>query len=113
MLLRTALCQIKKEEAEQFNGEFFRLPIPFVTEEIHIEKWDEKDLVLLVNPNAVKKEDKKSTIKKSFPVLSSRLVEGYLKWIKNMWYIIKNKPCTSLVSKFDPVKCLLAEEALE
>ena len=72
-----------------------------------------KNLVLLVNPNMVKKEDKKNTIKKSFPVLSSGLVEDYLKWTNDIWYIIKNNPCASSASMFDTVKYLLAEEALE
>ena len=30
-----------------------------------------------------------------------------------MWYIVKNKSCVSPESKFDTIKCLLAEEALE
>ena len=30
-----------------------------------------------------------------------------------MWYIVKNKPCKSSASKFDLIKCFLAEESLE
>ena len=89
MSLRTALCEIRKEEVEKFNREFYCPPIPFISKESHIEKWDKKEIVLLVNSNTIKKEDKKITIKKSFPVLSSGLVEDYLKWTNNMWYIIK------------------------
>ena len=71
--------EIKKEELEKFQGTFYRPPIPFISEESYIEKWDKKELVILVNLNAIKKEDKKSTIKKSFPVLSPGSVEDYLK----------------------------------
>ena len=113
MLLRTALREIKKEKAEKFSGVFYRSLVSFIPEESQIEKWDKKELVLLGNQNAIKKEDKESTIKKNFPVSSSGPVEDYLKWTNDMWYIIKNKPCTSPAPKFDTVKWLLAEEALE
>ena len=46
-------------------------------------------------------------------MISSGLVEDYLKWTNDMWYIIKNKLCASPASKFNTVKCLLAEEDLE
>ena len=69
--------------------------------------------MLLVDPNAKNKEDKKSTIKKNFPVLSSGLVEAYMNWTYDMWYIVKHKPCVSAASKFDIFKCLLAEKALD
>ena len=46
-------------------------------------------------------------------MLSSGLVEDYLKLTNDMWHIIKNKPCSSPDSKFDTVKFLLAGEALE
>ena len=45
--------------------------------------------------------------------MKSGSVEDYLKWTNNMWYIVKNKPCLSPESKFDTIKCLLVEEALE
>ena len=56
MSLRTALREIKKGEAEKFNGVYFQPPIPFVPEESHINKLDKKELVLLVNLNTVKKK---------------------------------------------------------
>ena len=111
MSMRTALREVKREEAEKLR--FFQPPIPFVPEESHYESCDKKELVLLVNPTASNSVDKKSTIKKSFPVLKSGTVEDYLKWTNDMWYIVKNKPCTSAGSKFDLIKCFLAEEALE
>ena len=57
----------------------FQPPIPLVPEEFHIDKWDKKELVLFVNPNGVRSIDKKSPSRKSFPVMSSGLVEDYLK----------------------------------
>ena len=99
ILLRTALREIKKEEAAKFQGAFYCLLMLFIPEESHIEKWNKKELVLLVNLNSTNRQDKKSTIKKNFPVLSSGSVENYLKWTNDMWYIIKNKPCTSPASK--------------
>ncbi len=111
MSLRTALREVKREEAEKLR--FFQPPIPFVPEESHYESCDKKELVLLVNPTASNSVDKKSTIKKNFPVLKSGTVEDYLKWTNDMWYIVKNKPYTSAGSKFDLIKCFLSEEALE
>ncbi len=52
-------------------------------------------------------------MKKSFPVLKSGSVEDHLKWTNDMWYIVKNKSCKSPASKFDTIKCLFVEEALE
>ena len=69
--------------------------------------------MLLVNPTTSNSVDKKSTIKKNFPVLKSGTIEDYLKWTNDMWYIVKNKPCTNAGSKFDLIKCFLQEEALE
>ncbi len=113
MSLRTALREIKKEEAEKLNGAFLRPLIPFVQEESHSKKWNKKELVLLVNPTAENSVDKKSTIKKSFPVLQSGTVEDYLKWTNDMWYIVKYKPCIRADSKFGLIKCFLSEESLE
>ena len=111
--LRTALCEIKKEDAEKLNGAFFQLPISFVQEKSHSEKWDKKKLVLVVNLTAENSVDKKCTIKKSFPVLKSGTVEDYLKWTNDMWYIVKYKPCKNASSKFDLIKCFLSEGSLE
>ncbi len=65
MSLRTALREIKKEDAEKLNGSFFQPPIPFVLEESHSKKWDKKELVLLVNPTAENSVDKKALSRKS------------------------------------------------
>ena len=68
MSLITALRNIKKEEeAEKFDEVIFGPPIFFILEESHIDKWDKKKLVLLVNPNAVKKGDKKKHHQEKFP----------------------------------------------
>ena len=69
MSLRTMLREIKKEESGKFQGAFSRPPIPFISEVSHIKKCDKKDIVLLANQNATDKQDKKSIIKKNFPVL--------------------------------------------
>ena len=57
MSLRTALCDIKKDKSEKLSGSFFRSPVSFVLDKLHIDKWDKKELVLLVNLNAVKKKE--------------------------------------------------------
>ncbi len=108
MSLRTALREVKREEAEKLR--FFQPPIPLVQEESHYELCDKKELVLLVNTTAANSVDKKITIKKKFPVLKSGTVEDYLKWTNDMWYIVKNKPCTSAGSKFDLIKCFLQKK---
>ena len=60
MSLRTALREVKREEAEKLR--FFQPPIPFVPEESHYESCDKKELVLLVNPTAANSVDKKKTL---------------------------------------------------
>ena len=74
---------------------------------------DKNELLLLVNPNAINLNDKKSTIKKNFHDMSSGSMEDALLWTKNVYYIVKNNPCTSPESKFDIAKCLLSEETIK
>ena len=67
MSLKTSLPDIKKEETEFFNLVFFQSPISFVPEESHIDEWDKKELVLVVNPNGIKKKPRESQSRK-FPL---------------------------------------------
>ena len=67
MSLRNALHKIKREEAEKFSETFYRPPILFIPEDSHIEKWDKKEPVLLVNSNAIKKRRKEKHHQEKFP----------------------------------------------
>lgn len=113
MSIRKALKDIKREEAERGHGTFERPPVPFIPEKSQFDDGDRKELVLLVNPNATSSVDKKSTVKKSFYVLSAGTVEDYLLWVNNLHYVVKNKPCASAEAKFDMAKCLLDKDALD
>ena len=66
MSLRTSLREIKKEEADEFNGVFFQSLILFVPEESHIDKLDKKELVLLVNLTTVRRVDKEKHNQETF-----------------------------------------------
>ena len=55
MLLRTVLREIKKEQAEKFQEVFYCPSLPFISEESHIKAWENKEIMLLVNPNSMDK----------------------------------------------------------